>query len=135
MDEMEKSLCIYCMAEIADEEAAFENFFVEEYEEACCGEGCYQNALKYVEFLKRYKLHFVLGLAAASFFLVYPMFLRQINWMLLGLGWLMLGAVLTGLPFVTKLTIESMGIKKGAKFGRLLGMIILFATPIWFFII
>jgi len=118
------------MQEIEDEKTA-EKLLINAYDAACCCEECFDNALGYVALVKKFKVAFAAGLAAAAGLMLIPIFVTDLNLVLLALGWLTLGGTMVALPFATQQTIETVGIKKGTKTCRVIGIILILSTPIW----
>jgi len=101
---------------------------------ACCCDDCFKNATAYVNMVKKFKVPFAVALAVAAFLMLYPMLMRELNFVLLTLGWVLMGATMTAFPFMMAQTMEAVGIKQGMKTGRIVGLVILLSTPVLMFI-
>lgn len=131
--ELDLEECIYC-----DKEFEYDpddmRFVIETYSGECCGEECYAMATEYIKESVKFKPVFLVGIVGATLLLITPLVLEQMNFLLLFLGWVLLGIVFVAFPALPAQAIEVMGIKKGVKLSKRIGLIILFSTPIWFFV-
>jgi hypothetical protein len=102
---------------------------------SCCSDDCFERAAGYRLFVRRFKILFAAGLGLSALLIFVSIFwfsmAETIGVALFTIGWMLLGVVTFMFPFVYPQTIEMMGIKKGMRMSRLVGIIVILATPLW----
>ncbi|MDR2168173.1 MAG: hypothetical protein LBE35_10050 [Clostridiales bacterium] len=129
-----KTFCVYCKVVVEKDEGT-KPITVGAYKAVCCGEECFTNAANYVDFSRRRKILYGLGLAVSAILLFVSIFFfgmtETLGVAFFTIGWMLLGVATFMFPFVMPQTIEMMGIRKGMRLSRLVGIITILATPVW----